>query len=183
MLSIARVGAAPVLGYLAIRHAGVAFTILLIGALLTDIADGYIARRFGLTSKLGALLDSIADVLVFFVAVGGIWAFHPDLLRDHAIAGGLLVGCWILEIGASVIRFGRLSSFHTYLSKVAGFLLGVTIAVLFVGKLPIALMYTAVAVSVVAHCEELALIVLLPMWRTDVRGLLWILVERRSCSN
>ena len=178
-LSVARIGAAPALGYFAASGAERLFTWLLVPALVTDIADGYIARRFGLTSRLGAQLDSIADALLFFVAIFGVWALHPDVLREHAVAGLLVAGSWIVEIVAAFGRYGRLSSFHTYGSKVAGYLLGTMIGVLFVWGLPPPLLYAAVVVSVGANLEELALIWLLPVWRADVRGLYWVLRERR----
>lgn len=178
-LSVARIGAAPALGYFAASGSEQLFTWLLVPALVTDIADGYIARRFGLTSRLGATLDSVADALLFFVAIFGVWALHPDLLRAHAVAGLLLAGGWVVEIAAAVARYGKLSSFHTYASKAAGYLLGITIGVLFVWGLPPPLLYLAVIVSVGANLEELVLIGLLPAWRPDVRGLYWVLRERR----
>ena len=178
-LSAARIGATPVLGYLAAAGAEHYFTWVLVPALLTDIADGLIARRFGLTSRLGALLDSIGDALLFFVALFGVWVFYPELLHTHAVAGLLLLGLWIVEIVAALIRYGRPSSFHTYLSKAAAYLLGISIGVLFLWGLPVALLYLAVAASVAANLEELALICLLPQWRPNVRGLYWVLQERR----
>ena len=35
---------------------------------LSDLADGYIARRYGMVSRLGAMLDPVADKLNMFVA-------------------------------------------------------------------------------------------------------------------
>ena len=78
-LSAARIGATPVLGYFAAAGAEHYFTWVLVPALLSDVADGFIARRFGLTSRLGALLDSIGDALLFFVALFGVLAFYPQL--------------------------------------------------------------------------------------------------------
>jgi phosphatidylglycerophosphate synthase len=181
-LSAARIGAVPALGYLAASGREQLFTWLLVPALLTDIADGYIARRFALTSRLGALLDSIADTALFFVAIFGVWALHPEVLRAHAVAGLLVAGSWLVEMAAALARYRKLSSFHTYASKVAGYLLGITIGVLFVWGLPPLLLYVTVTVSVAANLEELALIWLLPAWRTDVRGLYWVLRDRRPAT-
>jgi CDP-diacylglycerol--glycerol-3-phosphate 3-phosphatidyltransferase len=178
-LSAARIGATPVLGYFAAAGAEHYFTWVLVPALLSDIADGFIARRFGLTSRLGALLDSIGDALLFFVALFGVLVFYPELLHAHVMAGLLLMGSWIVEIAAALIRYRRLSSFHTYLSKAAAYLLGISIGVLFLWGLPAALLYVAVTASVVANLEELVLIWLLPQWRPNVRGLYWVLQERR----
>lgn len=177
-LSAARIGAAPVLGYLAATGAARPFAWLLVPALLSDVADGLIARRYGLVSRLGAQLDSIGDALLFFVTVVGVVVFHPDLLRAHAVAAAALVGSWSAEILAALVRYRRPSSFHTYASKAAGALLGLMVAVLFVLELPPLLFYVAIGASVAAQLEEMALVLALPEWRTDVRGLYWVLRER-----
>lgn len=50
------------------RGRALAVTILVaIG--VTDVVDGYVARRFGLTSRLGAVLDAVADKLAQVVLV------------------------------------------------------------------------------------------------------------------
>lgn len=177
-LSAARILATPVLVTLAAVGHERAFTWVLVPALLSDIADGLIARTFGLSSQLGALLDSIADVLLLFAAFYGVWVFHPQLVADHALAGGLLIGAWIVQNLAALLRYGRPSSFHTLLAKVAGYLLGIFVGGLFVFGFEPWLLYLAVGVSVAANVEELLLVALLPEWRPDVRGLWWLLHDR-----
>jgi cardiolipin synthase len=85
-LSIARILAAPVLVALAAAGNEVAFTWILVPALLSDIADGLIARVFHLQSPLGAMLDSTADLLLLFAAFYGAWVFYPGVVADHAVA-------------------------------------------------------------------------------------------------
>jgi len=179
-LSIARILAAPVLVALAAAGNEVAFTWILVPALLSDIADGLIARVFHLQSPLGAMLDSTADLLLLFAAFYGAWVFYPGVVADHAVAGALLIGAWLVQMASALWRYGRLSSFHTYLSKVAGYLLGIFIGVWFVFGFQPWLMYLAVGVSVLGNLEELVLLALLPTWRPDVRGLWWLLRERRA---
>jgi len=179
-LSTARILAVPVLVWLAATSREAAFTWVLVPALLSDIADGLIARIYRLQSKLGALLDSIADTLLLFASVYGIWVFHPAVIEQHAAAGELLVGAWLLENVAALVRYRRLSSFHTYLSKVAGYLLGIFVGVQFVFGFHAWLLYAAVAASVLGNLEELLLLAVLPEWRSDVRGLYWVLRERRA---
>lgn len=178
-LSVARILATPVLVVLAATDREAAFTWVLVPALLSDIADGLIARIFRLQSKLGALLDSIADVLLLIAAFCGVWVFHPELVERHWLAGALLLGTWFAESVAALLRYGRLASFHTFLAKVAGYLLGIFVGVLFVFGFSAWLLYLAVAVSVLANLEGIAMIALLPEWRPDVRGLVWLLRERR----
>jgi cardiolipin synthase len=179
-LSIARILASPVLVALAAAGNETAFTWVLVPALLSDIADGLIARIFRLQSKLGALLDSIGDVLLLFTSLYGVWVFHPGIVAGHWPAGALLIGAWAVQAVAALLRYGRLSSFHTRLSRVAGYLLGIFVGVLFVFGFQPWLLYLAVGVSVIGNLEELVLLALLPQWRPDVPGLWWLLRGRRE---
>ena len=180
VLSGARALAVPVLLVLAFQGRETAFTWVLIPALLSDIFDGWIARAFALESKLGAALDSVADSLMLFVSVYGIWVFHPEVIRGHAWLCGIAVGLWALEDVLALARYGRLSSFHTYLSKVVANLLGFFIGWLFLFGFEPWMLYLAAGTSIVASLEELALLRVLPEWRADVRGLWWVLRERRG---
>jgi len=179
-LSALRLCAVPVLAVLAAAGRETAFTWVLIPALLTDIADGLIARVFGLESRLGAMLDSVADTALLFVAAYGLWVFHREVLTAHAWLCGTAGLLWVLEDLVALLRYGRLSSFHTYSSKVVANLLGLFIGWLFVFGFEPWLLYLAAGASIVASMEELALIALLPRWRADVRGLWWVLARRRG---
>ncbi len=72
------------------------------------------------------------------------------------------------------VRYGRLSSFRTHLSKEAGVLLGVYVVVLFVVGQQDWLLYVAALTSVAASFEELWLLALLPTWRADMPGVWWL---------
>ena len=63
-------------------------------------------------------------------------------------------------------------------SQVAGFLLVVFVAVLFLHGFVPWLFYAAIGVAVLSNLEEYALLALLPEWRADVRGLWWLRRER-----
>jgi phosphatidylglycerophosphate synthase len=178
-LSGVRIAAAPVLVALACTGQEVAFTWVLIPALLTDIADGLVARLLGLESRIGAVLDSVADSLLLFVCVYGVWVFHPQVVHDHTLVVGLAVGLWALENALALLRYGRLSSFHTYLSKVVANLLGFFIGWLFLFGFEPWMLYVAAGASIVASVEEILLLGALRRWRADVRGLWWVLRERR----
>lgn len=179
-LSGVRIAAVPALVILAATGHERLFTWVLIPALLTDIADGLIARIFSLESRLGAALDSIADSLLLFAAVYGIWIFHPEVMGQYPLLCGLAVGLWLLENLLSLWRYGRLSSFHTYASKVTANLLGLFVGVLFLFGLKPWLLYVAVGASILSSLEELVLLGMLREWRADVRGLWWVLRSRRG---
>lgn len=179
-LSSLRLAAVPLLAGLAFTGREVPFTWILVPALLTDIADGLIARAFHLESRLGAMLDSVADTGLMFVALYGVWTFHPEVLSEHAWLCGTAVCLWLVEDLAALVRYRRLSSFHTYSSKLVANLLGFFVGWLFLFGFVPWMLYVAAGASIVASLEELALIVLLPRWRADVRGLWWVAREKRA---
>ena len=180
VLSGARALAVPVLFALALLEREAAFTWVLIPALLSDIVDGLVARVFSLQSRLGAILDSVADTLLMLASVYGVWVFHPEVIRDHAWLCGAAVGLWLLEDFVALLRYRRLSSFHTYASKVVANLLGLFIGWLFLFGFEPWMLYLAVGASIVASLEEIALVARLPRWRADVRGLWWVWKEGRG---
>ena len=179
-LTSLRIAAIPFLVWAAFAQHHAVFTVLMISCLVGDIADGILARALNAASPLGALLDSIADSLLFFVAGFGAWVFYPDVLRAHPVAFALIPGLWIVENLAALIRYGRLSSFHTYLSRVAAYAMGIFIGLLFLGALQPWLMYIGVGVLALATAEEFVLLWLLPEWTADVRGVYWVLKSRHS---
>lgn len=178
-ISTARLLSVPVLAWLAWQHREEVFSWLLVAALLSDILDGLIARSFGFTSELGALLDSVADTLLFFVSAYGLAVFHLEPVMAHAWVFALVLGLWALENVLALARYHRLSSFHTYLSKVAGYALGIFVGSVFMFGFSVSLMTVAVGCTVAASLEELALLVLMPEWKSDVKGLWWVLHENK----
>jgi CDP-diacylglycerol--glycerol-3-phosphate 3-phosphatidyltransferase len=175
LLSGARLLAVPVLIVLASQHEDRAFSWLLVAALLTDILDGLVARLFDAVTPLGAMLDSVADTLVLLTGAYGIWALHPEVLRDEWQPIAAILLFWGIETVAAWMRYGRLSSFHTYLSKVTANVLGIFLGVLFVFGFYPWMLYLAAVVSVLASIEELWLLRLLPRWETNVKGVWWVL--------
>jgi len=177
-LSLARLFAAPVLVTLALTHYERAFTVLLIAALVSDVLDGWIARRLRLQSQFGAMLDSAGDVTTLLAAAIGISVFHAEVWHEHVVAISLVLGGWMLVCALALLRYGKLSSFHTYAAKAAGYALGFFIAALFAFDFVPWLFYTAAVLSLLSTGEELLLLWKLPRWRADVRGLWWMM---RAC--
>jgi phosphatidylglycerophosphate synthase len=155
-----------------------AFAWLLAAALISDVLDGAIARHFGYVSDIGSLLDSTADLLIFIVAAIGIWRFHPELVTDHPLSFLLVVTLWVCGSLIGVMRYGRMASFHTFLSRLTAYCVGAFVAVLFLWGLQPWLLWAAVSLCVISHLEEFILMALLPTWTPNVRGLYWVLRKR-----
>ena len=180
ILSGARIGCFPLLIVFAALGYREQFQWLLLAALITDILDGLIARSFGLVSELGARLDSIADALTMTAAAYGIIQLEPAFVNAYGLWMLLVLGLWVLEMAASIWRYGRLSSFHTLLVRVGAYALGIFVMTLFLYGFNGWLFTAAVAINVIAYAEEFLLLWLLPEWTADVRGAWWVIRSRRK---
>ena len=74
VLSMLRLALVPVFLVLIIIGDYVSALVVLVVASLTDLLDGYLARRLGQVTRLGQLLDPAADRLYIFAALIGLAA-------------------------------------------------------------------------------------------------------------
>jgi cardiolipin synthase len=89
----------PLIVWLIIADRFMEATILFIVAGLSDAADGFIAKRYGAASELGAYLDPIADKALLvsaFVTLGfkdalPAWLAVLVVSRDFLIIGGIIL--------------------------------------------------------------------------------------------
>ncbi len=164
------VGAGGLIGAVAFGGAQV-FTWLLLGCLVSDVLDGFLARKFGFDSELGASLDSIADLATTFAGALGVLIFQGQFVREHYAGMLAAMAFYGVELLVSLWRYGKASSFHTVLDRVAASVAGVFVMWLFLFGFQGWLFRLAVAVYVIALAEEMVLICLFPEWVSDVGGL------------
>jgi cardiolipin synthase len=122
LISFARLVGVPVFLYLILGpHADIAAVVVLAVGGSTDWVDGYLARRMNQVSRLGELMDPLADRLYIFATliaftVRGVvpWAFFGAIVgRDLVLTLGLLV----------LRRYGYGPPPVHYLGKTATFIL------------------------------------------------------------
>jgi phosphatidylglycerophosphate synthase len=178
-ITIARLLATPVLLFAAVQRLPTLFAWLLLACLLSDIADGLLARALRLHSPFGAALDSRADNLVTIIAGIGTITMQWPFVAAHAWQLGLMVALYAGEVITSLMRYGRLSSFHTYLVRASAYAQGAFLLTLFFRGYSAPLFYFMWIVYCVAELEEFAILALLPEWRSDVRGLYWVMKATR----
>ncbi len=98
MITLLRVGIIPVLFFLLFDPDpfwSLVIAILFIIAALTDLLDGYVARRYHIVTNMGKFLDPIADKLIvntamiLMIPIGRIpaWIVSIIIIRDFIIDG------------------------------------------------------------------------------------------------
>ncbi|MCR5353757.1 MAG: CDP-diacylglycerol--glycerol-3-phosphate 3-phosphatidyltransferase [Clostridiales bacterium] len=76
ILSVIRILLVPVFVVLLLSGHNVAATIVFLAAGLTDVLDGYIARKYNCISTLGKVLDPLADKLIQASAFICLWVMN-----------------------------------------------------------------------------------------------------------
>ena len=170
-----RLLAAPVLIYLITAGNIDLFKWLLPVSFFTDAIDGYLARRYKVTSIMGSRIDSVADDLTIVAAIIGIFLLKPAFVKEQSLLIVIMMVLYLTQLVAALVRYGRLSSFHTYAAKLAAVLQGIFLILFFLlPGLPILLFYMAAVATIADLAEEIVLIFLLPAWQSDVKGVFWV---------
>ena len=151
---------------------------------ITDMIDGPLARKFNVTSSLGANLDGIADYI--FVAVA-IFRLVPvidfDMVLIAIIVGGLVV---LKSVGVIVgyVRYKQLMMMHTYASKTAAMLAFLfPLALVGFGIDPNVLLFFLGIYVYLFLLEEIAINLVMPEPDRNVSGIYEALKIRRRKKN
>ncbi|KAM0511959.1 hypothetical protein ACHAPE_009315 [Trichoderma viride] len=102
-LTVTRIAASPVIGYLILQDANTWAVGLLAYAGLSDLVDGWIARRWNRRTVVGTIIDPMADkilmtILTVCLAVKGalpVWVATIILGRDVGLAISAIYWRWV----------------------------------------------------------------------------------------
>jgi CDP-diacylglycerol--glycerol-3-phosphate 3-phosphatidyltransferase len=156
------------------------FLPLLVVGTLSDIFDGILARRFGVSTAVLRRYDSIADVIYYLFILGALWVLRRDVVAHNWLAIALLLASEIAVITVSYIRFRRYPAAHSYLAKFYGFcLLAALIALLAFNASSWAIVALA-AVALVTNMEILAIHALADAPPVDVHSIYSLLQRKTS---
>jgi CDP-diacylglycerol--glycerol-3-phosphate 3-phosphatidyltransferase len=107
LITLARILACPVIAVLALAPgvgARLAAFVLFLVAALSDLWDGYLARKHGWITDIGKLLDPLADKLLLAASFIPLWLIsnRPDGFGDLPFLGRLPVAVLIIVFGREI---------------------------------------------------------------------------------
>jgi CDP-diacylglycerol--glycerol-3-phosphate 3-phosphatidyltransferase len=115
MLTLLRIALVPVLVlffYLPYDWSNLACTVVFVLAAVTDIADGYIARKTGQMSRFGEFLDPVADKIMVATALILLVQRQENYQVIFALSAAIIIGReltisalreWMSEIGEQAL--------------------------------------------------------------------------------
>lgn len=170
ILSGLRILAVPFLLFLAWKGHSTLFVCILIMALLTDSIDGYIARKYNLSSNLGTKLDSVGDMCIYLTVPLCAWWLWPHILKQEAFFVGVAVCAYVVPLIAGVLKFRRIPSYHTLAAKASAVVMSVAAVLLFTFGFEGMFRVAAVLQFLVA-VEEVLITIRLPAPQSNVKSL------------
>lgn len=127
-------------------------------AFITDVADGYVARRMNRVTSFGSRFDSLVDSLIAPSALVWLLMLEPDVVFDNALLGIAWVVVTYASLAVGLLRHRRLANLHLRSSRIAcvaqyAFLVDVFVA----SSYSPVLLYLAVGLGIYSSTETLVL--------------------------
>ncbi|WBX98658.1 CDP-alcohol phosphatidyltransferase family protein [Chryseobacterium gambrini] len=136
--------------------------------LLTDIFDGIIARKAGVSSEKLRRLDSQTD-LIFWLSLGfAAYFLNSELIKNEWKGVALIFVMEALCYVISWLKFGKETCTHAFLSKMWGLSLLIAFTYLIGFQQAGWAFYLTVVLGFIAHIDVILIILILPKWQYDV---------------
>ncbi|HBB33891.1 MAG TPA: CDP-diacylglycerol--glycerol-3-phosphate 3-phosphatidyltransferase [Cyanobacteria bacterium UBA8803] len=144
------------------------FIIGFVAAFLSDIFDGVIARRLGVSTPALRKADSWADICLYLCIAAAAWIVHPDIIAAFHLP--LLMVVWVQGLWwiINLVKYGQPASYHTYSAKFWGLTLFVATLALFGFDYGGVTLSLAITVGIIHTLEEIGMTFILPNWTHDV---------------
>jgi CDP-diacylglycerol--glycerol-3-phosphate 3-phosphatidyltransferase len=142
---------------------------IVITALVSDIFDGVLARRWGCDTAGVRLFDSMADTFFYVCVAIALWIGQPQVWRHNAGLLGGLVALEVMRFGLDFAKFEKPTSYHSYLAKSWGLVMAIGVVAVFASGRASPVLSVALVLGIVCDVEGLAMSLMLPVWRKDVK--------------
>lgn len=177
--TISRLIIAPLLPFQIHAHIlGNLFPALFIAGFAADIADGWLARKLNVVSRLGSIIDSAADALFWVCTATALWLYNAQLAPWFTplllVSALTTLACWLFAF----MKYQRFASYHSLLAKCTAVALFIGVACyLFWGMS--ALLLVALLMLVAGNIENALMTATLPVYTCDVKTLEQAIAARR----
>lgn len=145
-----------------------AIVVLMYLGLLSDIFDGIIARKMNLSSEKMRRMDSQTD-LIFWISIAiSCYLIYPDIIVDKICWIGLLVFMELSCYVVSLIKFGKETCTHAFVSKIWGLTLLNAFTAIIGFEYGGWALNLAIIVGLISHIDVILIVLILPKWTHDV---------------
>ena len=146
----------------------ITIVVLMYLGLISDILDGIVARKQGISSAGLRRMDSQTD-MVFWLSIGfATWILYPQLIANHYVSIYVILAMEVACYVISLVKFKKETCTHAFLSK----LWGITLLIAFtslIGFNHAGIPFTlAIVMGLISHIDRILITILLPKWTHDI---------------
>ena len=160
ILSASRIAVAPLLIIFSVMNMITVFLILFGYVILSDLLDGYIARKTDNITDLGARLDAAGDFATLPAVLISGWLLWPDLVWQELSFLLLAALAYVIPLIVAQLKYGTVPAYRALSRKAGVLLIAVGSLYMFMTGNPIWLR-TGVVVEVLAAIDSLAITLML----------------------
>jgi CDP-diacylglycerol--glycerol-3-phosphate 3-phosphatidyltransferase len=142
--------------------------LLIIG--LTDVLDGYIARKYEQQTIAGAWLDSIGDFVFYNALVIYAILFEYDIIIMIKYYIILIIALKFLTITICFIKYRKLGFFHTIGNKISGAVIFMGFCIFVLSRNTVFLQIGLI-ISIISSLEESIIAIIGKRYNPDIRGI------------
>lgn len=170
----------PVMWILASLQLPVYIGIGTFASFITDVFDGYIARKLNQTSEFGSKFDSLTDNLLIPSALMWLWLFRPEIYINHILICITAIAFYFSSLLLGGIKFKRFANLHLYSKKAASVAMYLFVShALIVDHYSQILFYVAVSMFLLSSIESF-LLQLICSHVDEHMGSLILVLKRRN---
>lgn len=87
-------------------------------AFVTDVLDGYFARKLGQVSAFGSTFDSLADNLLIPSGLFWLWLLQPEVYRENLLICLIAIGLYLASLLVGLVKFRRFGNLHLHSKRI-----------------------------------------------------------------
>ncbi len=136
-------------------------------AFLSDLLDGMIARRLKMATTRLRILDSYVDIVFYICLITSICLTYKTAISQFYLPMILVMLLQLTNWSVSLIKFGKLTSYHSYIAKLRALALFIAVVALFQFEQPF-FFWISIFLAAISNIEGIIIGLVLPKWHCDV---------------
>lgn len=141
---------------------------ILCAGFVSDIFDGVVARRMGTATAALRRADTLVDTVFYAAAAVALSIAVPRAFEGAGLGLAVLVAVHVSRATFELAKFGRMSAYHMWSSKLLGVLILVSLTTVFMTGRPSLLVPVTLWIGVANELEGFLVSIRLPRWSVDV---------------
>jgi phosphatidylglycerophosphate synthase len=151
---------------------GLLMTVCIGLALLSDVFDGVLARRWNVAAVTLRRRDTRADTWFYACVLVVIVLRHPEALTKRWVLVAALLTAEVIQHVFAAAKYGKHASYHSWISRIWGVLMAASMIGLLGFGVDNWFLGLTIAWGIVCNLQGLAMSLLLDRWHNDVPTLL-----------